>query len=116
MKEFETLDELRIKYNIQDINVILRLISLRKSFKKYKQRSMSYYELILFLKSVMNYGDMQIWLMEKQLLRIQVTLEEQLKKFFELTTEDDILGLYDIEQNYDQKNIDSISKTLGKKR
>ena len=39
-----------------------------------------------------------------------------IKEVFELTTEDDILGLYDIEQNYDQKNIDSISKTLGKKR
>ena len=107
-----TTDELKVKYDLQDDNIILRLISLRESIKTKKQKSMSYDELILFLQSAMNYDDMQIWLMEKEFQGIQLTLNDKLRKFFELKTEDDILRLYDIEQNYDQNNIDSISKTL----
>ena len=107
-----TTDELKVKYDLQDDNIILRLISLRESIKTKKQKSMSYDELILFLQSAMNYDDMQIWLMEKEFQGIQLTLNDKLRKFFELKTEDDILRLYDIEQNYDQINIDSISKTL----
>lgn len=110
-----TIDELKVKYNLQDDNVVLRLISLRESIKTKKQKSMSYDELILFLQSAMNYDDMQIWLMEKEFQGIKLTLNDELKKFFELKTEDDILRLYDIEQNYDQNNIDSISKTLKKR-
>ena len=76
---------------------------------------MSNDELILFLKSAMNYDDMQIWLMKKEFQGIKLTLNDKLKNFFELKTEDDILRLYDIEQNYDQNNIDSIKKTLKKR-
>ena len=110
-----TIDELKVKYNLQDDNVVLRLISLMESIKTKKQKSMSYDELILFLQSAMNYDDMQIWLMKKEFQGIQLTLNDELKKFFELKTEDDILRLYDVEQNYDQNNIDSISKTLKKR-
>ena len=110
-----TIDELKVKYNLQDDNVVLRLISLMESIKTKKQKSMSYDELILFLQSAVNYDDMQIWLMKKEFQGIQLTLNDELKKFFELKTEDDILRLYDVEQNYDQNNIDSISKNLKKR-
>ena len=110
-----TIDELKVKYDLQDDNIILRLISLRESIKTKRQKSMTTDELILFLQSAMNYDDMQIWLMEMQFQGAQLTLNDKLKKFFELKTEDDILRLYDIEQNYDQNNIDSIKKTLKKR-
>ena len=77
---------------------------------------MSNDELILFLQSAMNYDDIQIWLMKMQFQGVQITLNDELKKFFELKTDDDILRLYDIEQNCNQNNIDSIRKTLKKKR
>ena len=109
-----TIDELKVKYNLQDDNVILRLISLRESINTKRQKSMSYDELILFLQNAMNYDDMQIWFMKMQFQGLQITLADELNKFFELKTEDDILRLYDIEQNYDQNNIDSIRKTLKK--
>ena len=108
-------DELKEKYDLKDDNVISRLISLRNTIKTKRNKSMSYDELISFLQSAMNYDDMQIWLMEKEFQGIQLTLNDELKKFFELKTEDDILRLYDVEQNYDQNNIDSISKTLKKR-
>lgn len=73
---------------------------------------MSIDELITFLNSAMNYDDMQIWLMKQEIKGVQLSLNEKLKKFFELKTDDDILRQYDIEQNYDQNNITEIEKVL----
>lgn len=108
-------DELKEKYDLKDDNVISRLISLRNTIKTKRHKSMSYDELILFLQFAMNFDDMQIWLIKKQLQGVQLTLNDELKKFFELKTDDDILRSYDIGQNYDQNNIDSIKKTLKKR-
>lgn len=108
-------DELKEKYELKDDNVISRLISLRNTIKTKRDKSMSYDELILFLNFAMNYDDMQIWLIKNELQGVQLTLNDELEKFFELNTDDDILRSYDIGQNCDQNNIDSI-KTLKKRR
>ena len=76
-------------------------------------QSWGYKGLIKFLKSIMNYDEMQIWKMKYQLKGIELTLNDELKKFFDLKTDEDILKLYELEQNYNQKNIDSIRKTLN---
>ena len=73
---------------------------------------MNYDELILFLKNIMNYDEMQIWLMRKQMEGIELTLNDELKKFFTLKTNNDILRLYDVEQNYDQNNINELKLLL----
>ena len=73
---------------------------------------MNYDELILFLKNIMNYDEMQIWLMRKQMEGIELTLNDELKKFFSLKTNNDILRLYDVEQNYDQNNINELKLLL----
>ncbi len=94
--------------------VSLRLMSLKEKIRTEKNRNMDYIELLDFLQNVMNYDEMQIWLMRKRIDGVKLTLNDGLKKFFELKTDDDILALYDIEQNCNQNNIDNIRKKLRK--
>lgn len=110
----EIIEELKLKYNLQD-DVILRLISLSEIIKLKRKKVLNYDELLKILKSVMNYDDMQIWLLMKQIEGIELTLNDELKKFFELKNNDEILNLYDVEQNCNQNNIDSIEKVLMKR-
>ncbi len=114
--EGETLEEIKLVYDIQDDETILRLREIKLDIKDKKQKNMGNDELISFLKSIMNYDNMQIWLMEKQIEGIELTLNDKLKKFFELKSNEDILRLYDVEQNYNQNNINGIRKILEKKR
>ena len=101
-KENLTIEEIKLKYDLQDDDVVLRLLTLKSAIKTERQKSINYNELLSFLKSSMNYDEMQIWLMRKQMEGV------------ELNSNDDILILYDVEQNYDQNNIDEIKKTLKK--
>lgn len=78
-----------IRNDITDKEVALRISGLKQDF----------------LKNAMNYDEMQIWLLRQQTQGIKPTLEDK-----------DIMKLYDIEQNYNQNNIDSIKKTLKKRR
>ncbi len=105
------IEELKFKYNLQN-DIICKLCSLKNLIEEKRQKSMNYNELITFLKSAMNYGEMQIWFIKQQILNINITLNEKLKKFFELKTNDDILILYDVEQNYNQNNLDEIKRVL----
>ena len=108
------LEEMKLEYDIQDDEIILRIWELKQAIREKKQKMMSDDEILTFLRNAMNYGDMQIWLMKEQIEGIELTLNDELKKFFELKSNDDILRLYDIEQNYDQNNIDEIGKILKK--
>jgi len=105
-----------IRSDITDKNVALRISELKQDFYTKKQVNMECDELIDFLKNAMNYDEMQIWLLRQQTHGIKPTLDDMLKKFFQLKTNEDIMKLYDIEQNYNQNNIDNIRKTLKKKR
>ena len=71
-------------------------------------------ELIIFLKSAMNYDEMQIWLVKQQMKGVQLSLNEKLRKFFELKSDADILKQYDVEQSYNRNNITEIRKVLRK--
>ncbi len=107
-----TAEELKAKYAIQDEDVISRLISLRETITSTRQKDMNYDELLSFLLNAMNYDDMQIWLMRKEFQSVHLTLTDKLKKFFELKSNDKIIVLYDIQQNYNQNNIDSLKREL----
>lgn len=107
-----TIEKIKLSYDIQDDNTIQRLINLKSCFEQTRHKFMSIDELITFLNSAMNYDDMQIWLMKQQMEGVQLSLNEKLKKFFELKTDDDILIQYDVEQNYNQNNIIGIRKVL----
>ena len=109
-----TIKLIKTKYNIQDNNIISRLIIIKQKIESKKQSNINYDELLTFLQSSMNYDDMQLWLMKKESQGIKLTLDDKLKIFFEINTDDEILLLYDIEQNYDENNIGSIKKKLKK--
>ena len=100
-----TIEEVKLKYSLDD-DVALRLEMIKSIL------NMNYDELILFLKNIMNYDEMQIWLMRKQMEGIELTLNDELKKFFSVKTNNDILRLYDVEQNYDQNNINELKLLL----
>jgi len=106
------IENIKIEYNIQEDNIVFRLLELKNEIKNKKQKEINLDELISFLESAMNYDEMNIWFIKNQLKGIAYNLNDSLKKFFELKTNDDILRLYDLEQNYNQENIDSIKKTL----
>lgn len=111
-----TPEEIKSVYNLQDDDIVLRITVLKSIIKTERQKSVNYNELLAFLKSAMNYDEMQIWLMKKQMEGAQLTFNDELKKFFELYSNDDILKLYDIEQNYDENNINGIKKVLEKRK
>ena len=115
IEENLTIEEIKLKYNLQDDIVALNLQRLRTTIKNERQKSLNYSELLEFIKSAMNYGNMQLWLITQQIDGIKLTLNDELKKFFELNSTDDILLLYDIEQNYNQSNLDGIKKILERK-
>ena len=104
-----------IRDDITSGEVTLRLSGLKQEFYTKKQVSMEYDELINFLRNAMNYGEMQIWIMKQQVNGIEPTLNDMLKKFFELKTNEDIIKLYDIEQNYNENNLNNVKKLIRTK-
>ena len=107
----EEIDKMRLEYKFTD-DIINRISKLRALIYEYKQILLSYDEMISFLEYAMNYDEMQLWLMTERLKGVTPTLSEKIRKFFELETDEDILILFDIENNYDQENIDDILKRI----
>ncbi len=109
-----TLEKIKSLYNIQDDETAQRIINLKSIIKQTKQQSMTIDELIIFLNDAMNYDEMQIWLMRQKIKGVELSLNEKLKKFFDLNSDEEILKIYDIQQNYDENNITGIRKVLTK--
>lgn len=105
-------NKIKLSYGIEEDKIVNRILSLRAMLEKSQQRKIGIDELIKFLKNAMNYDEMQIWLLSKQMDSIELTLNDKLGKFFELKSDEDILRIYDSEQNYDQNNINNISSVI----
>ena len=107
------IEKIKSTYDIDNSN-ILRLIELHFLIKDQYQQDMNISDLLKFLGYVMNYDEMQIWLIRKQIKNENVTLNEKLTKFFSLKSNEDILRLYNMEQNYNQNNLDNVKKMIKK--
>ena len=107
------IDDIKSTYNINDDKIVYRLLELRDLIIDNKKKDISILDLIKFLNSAMNYDEMQIWLLRKQMKGKVLTLEDKLSKFFELKSNREILNLYIAEENYNQNNIDDIRKSLN---
>ena len=81
----KTQEKIKMLYNIQDAETIQRLINLQLFFEQTKHVIMSIEQLIIFLKTAINYDDMQIWIMKQKINGVQLSLNDTLKKFFELS-------------------------------
>ena len=108
------LEEFR-KFNIRDTKVLSRLLSIRSKLVCERNIDMGAEELLSFLASAMNYGNMSVWLMRQKLKGIKLSLNDKLKKFFELKTDEEILTLYDIEQDHYEKNVEYVRSVIRNK-
>ena len=103
-------------YNIQDTDIVFRLLKIKTKLANERNIDMNNDELFDFLNYAMNFDEMQIWLIRKQLKGEELTLNDELKKFFELKTDDEILVLYDIGQNINEESIDNARKLIKKEK
>lgn len=108
------LEEFR-KFSIRDTKVLSRLLSIRSKLVCERNIDMGAEELLSFLASAMNYGNMSVWLIRQKLKGIKLSLNDKLKKFFELETDEAILILYDIEQDHYEKNVEYVRKVIRNK-
>ena len=64
----------------------------------------------------MNFDKMQIWLLENSFNNIETTEEEDLAKFFELTTDERILVIYSCISNCNEANIEDVRNHFQRER
>ena len=112
----EVIEEFQKIYNIQDTNIVLRLLNIKAKLANERNVNMNNDELFDFLNYAMNFDEMQIWLIRMQLEGEELTLNDELKKFFELKTDDEILVLYDIGQNINEESIENARKLIKKRK
>ena len=112
----EIIEEFKKTYNIQDTDIIFRLLKIKAKLAHERNADISNEELFDFLNNAMNYDEMNIWLIRKQFEGEKITLNDELKKFFELKTDDEILVLYDISQNVNEESIDNARKLIKKRK
>lgn len=107
------LEEFKKIYGIDNTYVVLRLLIIKTKLQNEKNVIMSNDELINFITEAMNYGTMQLWLIENSFEGKRLSLNDKLKKFFELKTDEEILHIYDINQNYNEQNIENVLKLIN---
>lgn len=82
---------------------IIRLIEIQFLISKEKKISLSFESLKKFLLRAMNYGKYQIDSDE----------ETRFREFLSTITDEEILTLYDVEENYDEANLRSIDSLIN---
>jgi hypothetical protein len=90
--------ELKQKCGIENTKTAIRIMSLKEKIRLLRRKNISYEELLKFLESLMNFEEMQMWLLKKEIQNEKITFNDKLDKFFELKTDENILEKYDIEQ------------------
>ncbi|MCI9585055.1 MAG: hypothetical protein HFH45_00220 [Bacilli bacterium] len=97
---------------VMDNDVMNKILELQVIIKEYYGTLVSFEDILLFLENAMNYGFFQIRLLESKLSGVTLSYEETIKRFLDENSIDEILKLYDIEQNYGEDNIEQISTCL----
>ncbi len=97
---------LKENYKLSDENVN-RIIGLRKYLAEEQHEYLTYWDLMDKLKWAMNCDEMQIWLIKNDLKGIETTLDEELTKFFELTANQRIITIFEINKNVNDVNLEA---------
>lgn len=82
---------------------IIRLMEIQTLISNEKKISLSFEGLKNFLLRAMNYNGFQM----------EEANEVRLKSFLSVTTDEEILALYDVEDNYDEENLRSIDNIIN---
>lgn len=85
----------------------IRLVEIQKMLEQERHQELSIEEILIFIKDAMNYGKFQIEISDKEL-----SFEEKLKQFLSETSNEEILTLYDVGQNYNANNIKAIDRMI----
>lgn len=101
-----TMWPLKENYKLSDENVN-RIIGLRKYLAEEQHEYLTYWDLMDKLKWAMNCDEMQIWLIENDLKGIKTSLDEDLTKFFELTANQRIITIFEINKNVNDVNLEA---------
>ena len=93
-------------------NSIAHVCSLCILFRIKYNKSISILEMLQFLEDVMNFDEMQIYLLNCELENIKLNLNDKLIKLFEFKSDDQILNMYETLQNFDEDNISTLKRNL----
>lgn len=97
------LEELHSKEIMLSEEEIIRLMEIQTLISNERKISLSFEGLRSFLLRAMNYNGFQL---EKE-------NDVRLKSFLSVTTDEEILALYDVEENYDEKNLASLDNFIN---
>ena len=110
------VEKFESKHDITDQDVINRLIGLKPKFEAILGKEITYDELTDLLDYCMNGNEMQIILLENEINGIKTTEEQDLAKYFEITTDERILIDLKCCLNCNEANLEETSNYFERNR
>ena len=94
--EEKELKKLKQKYSLKE-EVLLNVLEIQSKINEKKE--LSFDELISFLVRIMNDREMQTWRFGRSLNGEIVSLNDSLTKYFKIKTNEEIINLYELNNN-----------------
>ena len=94
--EEKELKKLKQKYSLKE-EVLLNVLEIQSKINE--KNELSFGELISFLVRIMNDREMQAWRFGRNLNGEIVSLNDSLAKYFKLKTNEEIINLYELNNN-----------------
>lgn len=94
--EEKELKKLKQKYSLKE-EVLLNVLEIQSKINE--KNELSFGELISFLVRIMNDREMQAWRFGRNLNGEIVSLNDSLTKYFKLKTNEEIINLYELNNN-----------------
>ena len=94
--EKKEIKKLKQKYSLKE-KVLLNVLEIQSKINENKE--LSFDELISFLVRIMNDREMQTWRLGRSLNGEIVSLNDSLAKYFKIKTNEEIINLYELNNN-----------------
>lgn len=94
--EEKELKKLKQKYSLKE-EVLLNVLEIQSKINE--KNELSFGELISFLVRIMNDREMQAWRFGRSLNGEIVSLNDSLAKYFKIKTNEEIINLYELNNN-----------------
>lgn len=99
-------------FNLEDAT-LNRILMLQQQIATKKQKNLSLEELLDFLNRAANYNGFQLWLKDLNEQGRELSKSQKITLLLSRTSDNDLLRLYDVENNYDESNLQSIDRMIG---
>lgn len=100
-------------FNLEDAT-LNRILMFQQQIATKKQKNLSLEELLDFLNRAANYNGFQLWLKDLNEQGRELSKSQKITLLLSRTSDNDLLRLYDVENNYDERNLQSIDRMIGK--